>query len=503
MSKLMSPGQSRLAIQICAATAVAALLSGCSSDATRLSDPFGNPFSTASTTAKPQHVASRKPLGTGRAPPVVATALPPRSTSVAALPPSSQRTATVSSETTGSIRPQTAAGASFGGWSSTGGAPVVVAQGETADMLSKRYGVPQNVLLQVNGMRSAADLQPGSRIVVPVYNATATAKAAAPPAPRVAAAPAALPHPVSVPAAKVARAAAPAVLVAHEAAAVKPAKVASIVPKAVAKRVVVASAASVAVEPHAKSLAPVRTAAAPATRLVKGSAPLKTAALEPAPKVKPVPAKVAALPHQTKAVPVVAQPAPTVTAKLVPTKTAVAKTVVAKSAAAPAKMVASAAKAEKMAEAVSPKAVDATPTASVQPAAAIAEAAPAAGGPEFRWPARGRIIQGFKGGTGGNDGINIAVPEGTAVKAAEGGVVAYAGSELKGYGNLVLIRHPNGFVSAYANNGEIDVKRGDAVKRGQTIAKSGQSGNVASPQLHFELRKGSQPVDPTAYLAGL
>ena len=77
------------------------------------------------------------------------------------------------------------------------------------------------------------------------------------------------------------------------------------------------------------------------------------------------------------------------------------------------------------------------------------------------------------------------------------------GSELKGYGNLVLIRHPNGFVSAYAHNGEIEVKRGDNVKRGQTIAKSGQSGNVASPQLHFELRKGATPVDPTNYLAGL
>ena len=121
--------------------------------------------------------------------------------------------------------------------------------------------------------------------------------------------------------------------------------------------------------------------------------------------------------------------------------------------------------------------------------------------PEFRWPARGRIIQGFK--SGGNDGINIAVPEGTSVRAAESGVVAYAGSELKGYGNLVLIKHPNGFVSAYANNGELDVKRGDTVKRGQIIAKSGQSGNVSTPQLHFELRKGSTPVDPTAFLAGL
>jgi murein DD-endopeptidase MepM/ murein hydrolase activator NlpD len=145
--------------------------------------------------------------------------------------------------------------------------------------------------------------------------------------------------------------------------------------------------------------------------------------------------------------------------------------------------------------------VDPAPTASL-PAKAEAAPAPAADtNPEFRWPARGRIIQGFK--SGGNDGINISVPEGTAVKAAENGVVAYAGSELKGYGNLVLIRHPNGFVSAYANNGELNVKRGETVKRGQTIAKSGQSGNVATPQLHFELRKGSTPVDPTNYLAGL
>ena len=147
---------------------------------------------------------------------------------------------------------------------------------------------------------------------------------------------------------------------------------------------------------------------------------------------------------------------------------------------------------------------DTTPTGRVAPSEPVvtAQQADASGtNPEFRWPARGRIIQGFK--AGGNDGINISVPEGTSVRAAENGVVAYAGSELKGYGNLVLIRHPNGFVSAYANNGELDVKRGDTVKRGQVIAKSGQSGNVNSPQLHFELRKGSTPVDPTAYLAGL
>ena len=131
-----------------------------------------------------------------------------------------------------------------------------------------------------------------------------------------------------------------------------------------------------------------------------------------------------------------------------------------------------------------------------QPAEAAASA-------EFRWPARGHIVQSFgeKGGVK-SDGINIALPEGTPVKAAENGVVAYAGNELKGYGNLVLIRHDNGFVSAYANNGDLKVKKGDAIRRGQVIATSGQSGNVTSPQLHFELRKGATPVDPMQYLSG-
>jgi murein DD-endopeptidase MepM/ murein hydrolase activator NlpD len=125
-------------------------------------------------------------------------------------------------------------------------------------------------------------------------------------------------------------------------------------------------------------------------------------------------------------------------------------------------------------------------------------------GSNLRWPARGRIIQGFGPKVGGqqNDGINIALPEGTAIKAADDGIVAYAGNELKGYGNLVLVRHSNGFVTAYAHASELLVKRGEHVKRGQVIAKSGQTGNVTSPQLHFEVRRGSTPVDPMQYLAG-
>jgi murein DD-endopeptidase MepM/ murein hydrolase activator NlpD len=122
--------------------------------------------------------------------------------------------------------------------------------------------------------------------------------------------------------------------------------------------------------------------------------------------------------------------------------------------------------------------------------------------PTFRWPVRGRVIATFGPRPSGqrNDGINIAVPEGTPIKAAEDGVVAYAGNELKAYGNLVLVRHSNNYVTAYAHASEILVKRDDRVKRGQVIAKAGQTGNVAAPQVHFEIRKGSSPVDPLPFL---
>jgi murein DD-endopeptidase MepM/ murein hydrolase activator NlpD len=148
-------------------------------------------------------------------------------------------------------------------------------------------------------------------------------------------------------------------------------------------------------------------------------------------------------------------------------------------------------------------AVTTTPEeAAVKPAVKTAEATGAL--PTFRWPVRGRVIAAYGARTNGksNDGINVAVPEGTPVKAAEDGVVAYSGNELKGYGNLILVRHPNGYVTAYAHASELLVKRGDTIKRGQVIAKSGQSGEAASPELHFEIRKGSTPVDPLRFLNG-
>jgi murein DD-endopeptidase MepM/ murein hydrolase activator NlpD len=134
----------------------------------------------------------------------------------------------------------------------------------------------------------------------------------------------------------------------------------------------------------------------------------------------------------------------------------------------------------------------------------VAEQAPVAGAPVgMRWPVRGKVISGFGPKANGlkNEGINIAVPEGTSIRAAESGVVAYAGNELKGYGNLVLIRHDNGYVTAYAHAKELFVKRGDTVKRGDVIAKAGQTGSVSSPQLHFEVRKGATALDPMKFLS--
>lgn len=120
----------------------------------------------------------------------------------------------------------------------------------------------------------------------------------------------------------------------------------------------------------------------------------------------------------------------------------------------------------------------------------------------FMWPVKGKVISSF--GTTQkkkqNDGINIAAPKGTVVKAADSGTVGYAGNQLKGYGNLILIRHNNGWMTAYAHNDKITVKKGQKVKKGQAIATVGRTGNVTTPQLHFEIRYKTKVVDPKKYL---
>jgi len=121
---------------------------------------------------------------------------------------------------------------------------------------------------------------------------------------------------------------------------------------------------------------------------------------------------------------------------------------------------------------------------------------------KFDWPVRGRIISGFGNlGSGRkNDGINIKADLGSTVKAADAGTVAYAGNELKGFGNLILIKHNDGWITAYAHNDRLFVRKGQKVKRGEKIANVGSTGSVTTPQLHFEVRQGKKAVNPRPYL---
>lgn len=138
-----------------------------------------------------------------------------------------------------------------------------------------------------------------------------------------------------------------------------------------------------------------------------------------------------------------------------------------------------------------------TPTPLAKPVS-VAATPPAA---RMIWPVHGKIVSGY-GTSGGqkNDGIDIAAAKGTPVKAAEGGRVVYAGNEVARMGNLLLIDHPGGYITAYGNNESLSVKKGDVVKKGQTIARVGNSGGTAEPQLHFEVRRAGKTIDPATVL---
>lgn len=138
----------------------------------------------------------------------------------------------------------------------------------------------------------------------------------------------------------------------------------------------------------------------------------------------------------------------------------------------------------------------------VVPPSQLPDPAPRAAA-RFAWPIAGKVVANFGPAGGGlhNDGINIAAPAGSEVRAADNGVVAYAGNELRGFGNLLLVKHADGWTTAYAHNEKLLVKRGDTVTQGQVIATVGRTGNVDSPQLHFEVRKGTQAMNPVEFLA--
>ncbi|MBP0580891.1 peptidoglycan DD-metalloendopeptidase family protein [Labrys sp. LIt4] len=351
----------------------------------------------------------------------------------------------------------------------------VVKPGETLTSIAKAYGTTRPRLAKENGIDEWMSVKIGQKLVV-----RGTAHAAAPAPAAEAVVDNRPPRDVPV------------------AAAVQPRPVAAPKPVQTARA---AAPAPVKTTKTQKSIAAeAMQVAAPHGQTVK-TATVKPVAVKPVQTARVAPAEVKAKPAQVAA----AKPADAVkTSKLKAEKLAAAKQKVPVSK--PAQV--AAAKSVKPAEASQPAPVATgtiPPAASAQlpaaPAAELPKDANAAtpGSPEFRWPVKGRIIQSFGRNS---DGINISVPEGTEVKAAEDGVVAYAGNELKGYGNLILIRHANGYVTAYGHAKQLDVKKGETVRRGQTIATAGQTGNVTSPQVLFEVRKGAAPVDPTRYLSG-
>ncbi|MCK1286947.1 LysM peptidoglycan-binding domain-containing M23 family metallopeptidase [Bradyrhizobium sp. 44] len=344
-------------------------------------------------------------------------------------------------ETTATVPPRSVAAAQVGG------TKIIVGTSDTLDLLAKRYRVTPQAILAANGYKGPRALSPGQQLIIPHQ---ATAAAPAPLMAPVAAAPALAPaaRPVAA----------------------------------------VAAPSSTHFVNHGDTLASIaRKNHISAAELARANG------LDPSAKLK-LGARLAVPGAKTAAVAAPLAAAPVGAAPVVGTLQPVA--------AAPAP-------ATKMAAVAAPvqSARLAQATANVEDKAAEAPAKAAettSALPTFRWPVRGKVVTSYGAKTNGksNDGINLAVPEGTPVKAAEDGVVAYSGNELKGYGNLVLVRHSNGYVTAYAHASELMVKRGDTIKRGQVIAKSGQSGEVASPQLHFEIRKGSSPVDPLQFLNG-
>ncbi len=345
-------------------------------------------------------------------------------------------------ETTATVPPRSVAAAQ-----PVGGTKIIVGTSDTLDLLAKRYRVTPQAILAANGYKGPRALSPGQQLIIPHQ---ATAAAPAPLMAPVAAAPAMAP-------------------------AAKPVAA-------------VAAPSSTHFVNHGDTLASIaRKNHISAAELARANGLDPSAKLKLGTRLAVPGAKTAAVAAPLAAAPVGAAP---VAGTLQPV------------AAAPAP-------ATKMAAVAAPvqSARLAQATANVEDKAAEAPAKAAettSALPTFRWPVRGKVVTSYGAKTNGksNDGINLAVPEGTPVKAAEDGVVAYSGNELKGYGNLVLVRHSNGYVTAYAHASELMVKRGDTIKRGQVIAKSGQSGEVASPQLHFEIRKGSSPVDPLQFLNG-
>ncbi len=327
----------------------------------------------------------------------------------------------------------------IGGWSGAGGNSVTIQSGETLYNLSKRYGVPVNEIMKANGIENANDIHVGQRVTIPTYVYSSKAPISAPDN--------------------------------------DPGTKAALSSRGFnAGTSGIASAGDIYIVESGDTLSGIASRTNTTVATLKSLNGLDDTTIKVGQTLK-------------------------VAGKVTSTQVASLKPTVPISSAANEKPKTGSASSETSGE-LKP---NVKPSIKQTQMASVQTTAPASSGiDQLRWPVKGRIISSFGDSRGGeqNDGIDISVPEGTAVKAAENGVVIYAGDELEGFGNLILVRHSGGYVTAYAHNKSNLVSKGETINRGQTIANSGRTGSAQVPMLHFEVRKNSKPVDPVKYLGG-
>lgn len=425
--------------------------------------PFPDPVNTASMPVSRAREAST-PINVQRGVLTEPTAKA-RDTSLQQPFPSARETA--KAERKLNADPVTTATASKGGWSTANAPAVLLRQGDTVATLSKRFGVPEKEILKANGLTSSSQAEPGQRILIPTFGvASSAAKASASDA---------------------------------------------------AASLDVDKQKNIPVQPDSRDVAILpgqsqsREKGVNRTDMASGKQPVSgdgngqsgTYTVKAGDSINRIAkannVSVDALRKEnglTSAAIRIGQ-----TLKIPGGNAAGADQVV--TASVPKKAEAKVAKAEsgKPAEYTAPVAKQSvTEVASKED---TTEASPKATGiSKYRWPVRGAVIAGYGANVEGNrnDGINISVPEGTPIKAAENGVVIYSGSSLKELGNAVLVRHDDGTVTVYGNASELKVQRGQKIQRGQTLAASGMSGTATQPQVHFEVRKNAAAVNPATFL---
>lgn len=357
-----------------------------------------------------------------------------------------------------------------GGWTRAGGTQVSVRQGETIYNLSRRFGVPADAILRANGLSSASQLSAGQQVVIPTYVHSARAPVSAPDSDRnVADARSSTGTRYDVQADRVpVPSKAP-----TERLAVLPPQ-----PKLNEKQTASAPAAGGARTGAASGGSTYTVASGDTLSGIARKTGVSTDALKQANGLSNGLIRIG----QTLSIPA---------AGATSTVAAGPKVDGAATGSTPAPQTAAYTPPRSQADKV-------TQQASLDKS----RAPDATGISRMRWPARGRVISGFGTVQRGakNDGIDIALPSGTPIKAAENGVVIYAGDGLKELGNTVLVRHEDGLVTVYGHASELKVQRGQKVRRGEDIALAGMSGAAETPKLHFEVRKDSTPVNPATYL---